>query len=52
MVSIENLKITNYHTFSKKTLILPINCSKYKSEGEKIIEEEESIEILTILCLI
>ena len=36
----------------KKTLVLFIICSKCKNEGEKIFEEEESIEILKILRLI
>ena len=51
MVSIENLEIRKYHTYSKKTLVLSIICSKCKHEDEKIIKEE-SIEILKILGLI
>ena len=30
----------------RKTLVLPIICSKCKNEDEKIFKEEESIEIL------
>ena len=52
MVSIENLKSLKYHTFSKKTLVLSIICSKSKNEDEKIFKEEESIGILKILGLI
>ena len=33
----------------EKTLVLSINCSKCKNEDEKIIKEEESIEILKFL---
>ena len=32
----------------EKTLVLSILCSKCKNEGEKIFNEEESIEILKI----
>ena len=52
MVSIENLKSLKCHTFSKKTLVLSIICSKSKNEDEKIFKEEESIEILKILGLV
>ena len=36
----------------QKTLVLSIICSKGKNEDEKIFEEEESMLILKILCLI
>ena len=36
----------------KKTLVLSIICSKSKNKDDKIIKEEEAIEILKILCLI
>ena len=36
----------------EKTLVLSIVCSKCKNEDEKIIKEEESIEILKTLSLI
>ena len=36
----------------EKTLILSIINSKCKSEDEKILKEEESIEILKILGLV
>ena len=49
VASIENLKILKYHTFSKKTLVFSIICSKCENEDEKILSEEESIEILKIL---
>ena len=48
---LENLKNVKYHTFSKKTFVLSINCSKCKNEDEKLFEEEESIQILKILGL-
>ena len=51
MVSKENLKILKYHTFSKKTVVFSIICSKCKIEDEKIFKEEESIKILEILGL-
>ena len=35
----------------EKTLVLSIICSKCKMEDEKILKEEESIEILKILGL-
>ena len=35
----------------QKTLVLSIICSKGKNEDEKIFEEEESMLILKILCL-
>ena len=52
VVRIENLKIPKYHTFSKKTLVLSIICSKCGSKDKEIFKEEESIEILQILGLI
>ena len=36
----------------EKTLVLFIICKKFKNEDEKIFKEEESFEILKILCLI
>ena len=36
----------------EKTLVLSIICTKCKNEDEKILKEEDSIEILKILCLI
>ena len=36
----------------EKTLVLFVICSKCKSEDEKILKEEESIEILKIFGLI
>ena len=51
LVTIENLKILKYHTFSKKTLVLSIISSKCKNEDEKIFKENESIEVLKILGL-
>ena len=49
-----------YRTFKKpkisylleKTLVLSIICSKCKNEDEKLLKEEESIEILKTLGLI
>ena len=42
-----------YRKFEKpKTLVLSIICSKCKNEDEKIVKEEESIEILKFLGLI
>ena len=51
MVSIENLKILKYHTFSKK-IAVSIICSKCKNGDKKIFKEEKTIEILQILDLI
>ena len=51
VVSIENLKICISYLLGK-TLVLSINCNKYKIEDEKIFKEEESIDILKILGLI
>ena len=42
VVSIENLKTLKYHTFSKKTLVISIICSKCGSEDEKTLKEEEA----------
>ena len=36
----------------EKKLVLPIICSKCKNKDEKLLKEEESIEILKILGLI
>ena len=36
----------------EKTLVLSIICSKCKNGDEKILKEEESIEILKIVSLI
>ena len=36
----------------KKTLVIFVIWSKCKNEVEKIFKEEESIEILKIICLI
>ena len=36
----------------EKTLVLSIIFSKCKNEDEKIFKEEDTIEILKILCLI
>ena len=47
VLSIKSLK---YHI--AKTLLLSSICNKCGSEDEKIFMEEESIEILKILCLI
>ena len=41
VVSIENLKTLKYHTFSKKTLVISIICSKCGSEDQKTLKEEE-----------
>ena len=40
----------SYHL--EKNLVLSIICSKCKNEDKKTFKEEESIEILIILCLI
>ena len=45
-------KNLRYCTFSKKTLVLSIICSKCENDNEKIFKEEEPIEILKILGLI
>ena len=37
---------------SEKALVLSSISSKCKNEDEKLFKEEESIEILKILCLI
>ena len=52
MLSTESLKTLKYHTFSIKTLVVYIICSKCENEYEKIFKEEESMEILKILGLI
>ena len=55
VVNIENLKnfITlKYHTFSEKTLIFSIICSKCENEDEKMFKEKELTEILKVLGLI
>ena len=48
----KNLGNQKDHIFSKKTLVLPIICTKCKNEEEKIFKEEESIEILKFLGII
>ena len=45
-------KHPKYHTFLEKTLVLSFICSKCDNEDEKIIENDESIEILKVLGLI
>ena len=45
VVSMENLKILKYHTFSTKILVSSIIYNKSRNEDEKILEVEESIEI-------
>ena len=45
----EKPKISN---LSEKALVLSVICIKCKHEDEKIIKEEESIEMLKILGLI
>ena len=47
LVSIENLKILQYRTFSKKTLVLSVICSKCENEDGKFFKEK-SIEISKI----
>ena len=44
-VSVEKLKILNYHMFLIKTLVLSITCGICGSNDEKIFKEEEPIEI-------
>ena len=46
----KNLKNLKYHTSEKN--ILSIICSKCKNEDEKILIEEDSIEILEFVALI
>ena len=45
------MKNLKYHTTRKK-LVLSFICSKCENEDEKLLKEEESIEILKILGLI
>ena len=45
------MKNLKYH-ISRKKLVLSIICSKCENEDEKLLKEEESIEILKILGLI
>ena len=45
------MKNLKYHT-SRKKLVLSIICSKCENEDEKLLKEEESIEVLKILGLI
>ena len=40
MVTIENAKTLKYHTFSKKTLVLSIICSKCGNEDEKYLKKK------------
>ena len=46
---LKNLK-TSY--IFEKTLLVFITCSESENEDEKIFKEEESIDILKMLCLI
>ena len=58
----ENFKILKDHTFITITIYYyllllyllhtSITCSKCKNEDGKIFKEEDSIEILKILCLL
>ena len=48
----KNLKSLKCHTFFKKTLFLPIICSKCGKKDEKIFKEKESIKISKFVCLI
>ena len=43
VVSIENSKISEYHIFSKKTLVLFTVCSKFRNEDGKIFKEKKLI---------
>ena len=36
----------------EKTLVLSIICSKFKNEDGKLFKNEESVEVLKVLCLI
>ena len=45
-------KISKISYISEKTLVLSINCSKCEDEDEKILKEEESIEVVKIFALI
>ena len=44
-----NFKNPNISNIFKKTLVLPIICSKCGNKDEKIFKEEESTEMLTTL---
>ena len=53
LASIEKLKPLKYHIFQKQTkLVISIICSKCKNEDEKIVQEEESDEVIKIIGLI
>ena len=52
VVSIQNLKNLKTSYLLEKTLVLSIICSTHKNEGEKMFNEEESIEILKVIGLI
>ena len=43
VVGIENLKILKYYTFSKKTSILSIICSKCKNEDKKYLNKKNQL---------
>ena len=43
VVSIENSKISEYHIFSKKTLVLFTVCSEFRNEDGKIFKEKKLI---------
>ena len=51
MGSIDNLNIGKCHTYSKKTLVFSIICSKYENKDEKIFKSVEPSEILKIIGL-
>ena len=53
VVNVKNKKKLKNHIFRKKTLSIPISYSKRGHEYKRIFKkEEESIEVLKILCLI
>ena len=41
-----------YHTFSTRTVVFSVICSKYRDKDEKFFKEKQSIELLRIRCLI
>ena len=52
VASTKNFEKSKISYLLEKTLVLSIICSKCKNEDEKIFNEEESIKILKIFCLI
>ena len=46
MINIENSRILKYIYILEKTLVLCIILNKFENEDEKILKEEESIEIV------